>query len=162
MPSGDTHTKINLIMLPILAIGLISYGLTTWLFLLWFCGGFVIGTYFLSPDLDTDSSPYRKWGVLRGIWYPYKVMMPHRSVLTHTFIIGDLIRLSYLGIVLSPVLYIVNENVLDGKLVQFMMQHRLELSMAVGGVIAASALHIIADTLNTKRKRLFRRKRRRR
>ncbi|WP_028401460.1 metal-binding protein [Ectobacillus panaciterrae] len=162
MPSGKTHTKLNLIALPVLVFLLVSYGFTSWGFLLWFSGGFVAGTYLLSPDLDTHSSPYRSWGPLRILWYPYQAVMPHRSVLTHTFIIGDLIRVLYLLLVLSPFLYILNKNVLDGQLPMMMEQHKPELLTILLGIITASALHIMADVLNTKRKRLFHRKRRRR
>jgi uncharacterized metal-binding protein len=162
MPSGETHTKINLFTLPALVFLLVSYGFTSWGFLLWFIGGFVAGTYFLSPDLDTRSSPYLKWGVMRILWYPYRIIMPHRSVLTHTLIIGDVVRVLYLLLVCSPFLYILNKTVLDGGLIFIAKQHLPQLLTVFLGIVAASALHIMADVLNTKRKKVMGRKRRRR
>jgi uncharacterized metal-binding protein len=162
MPSGKTHTKLNLIALPIVVVLLFSYGYTSKSFLLLFTIGFVVGTYFLSPDLDIHSASYRKWGMLRLLWYPYQIIMPHRSFLTHTLIIGDFIRLLYLLLVLSPVLYLVNKTVLNGELVNITEANKGLIFSFVVGVMGASALHIIVDVLNTKRKRLFRKRRRRR
>ncbi|AWC34577.1 metal-binding protein [Bacillus cytotoxicus] len=162
MPSGKTHTKINLLSLPIVLFLLISYGLTNFDFLLTFAIGFLVGTFFLTPDLDIHSSAYNKWGLLRIFWYPYQCIMPHRSFLTHTIIIGDLIRILYMLLVFSPLLYIVNRTVLDGKLVDMAKEHEVGLITFVLGVIAASTLHIIADQFNTRRRKLMRRKKRRR
>ncbi|WP_204318311.1 DUF2227 family putative metal-binding protein, partial [Serratia marcescens] len=44
-----------------------------------FAIGFLVGTTFLTPDLDTYSNAYNKCGFLRIFWYPYKKVMPHRS-----------------------------------------------------------------------------------
>lgn len=160
MPSGKTHTKINLLSLPIVLLILISYGLTTFDFLLTFALGFLIGTFFLTPDLDIHSAAYKKWGILRIFWYPYQVVMPHRSPLTHTIIIGDLIRLLYMLIVFSPFLYILNITVLEGRLLEITKEHEVELITFVMGVIVASTLHIVADHVNTRRKKKKRRRRR--
>ncbi|ENQ3106996.1 Uncharacterized metal-binding protein [Bacillus sp. 491mf] len=162
MPSGKTHTKINLVSLPIVLFMLVSYGLTNFDFLLMFVIGFIVGTYFLTPDLDIHSSAYRKWGLLRIFWYPYQTVMPHRSPLTHTIIIGDLIRLLYMLLVFSPFLYVLNKTVLEGKLVEIAKVHEVEIFTFVLGVIAASTLHIVADSINTRRKKMKRRKRRKR
>lgn len=162
MPSGKTHTKINLVSLPIILFMLVFYGLTNFDFLLTFAIGFLIGTYFLTPDLDIHSAAYRKWGLLRIFWYPYRIVMPHRSPFTHTIIIGDLIRLLYMLLVFSPFLYVLNKTVLEGKLAEIAKVHEVEISTFVLGIIVASALHIVADGVNTRRKKMMRRKRRKR
>lgn len=162
MPSGRTHTRLNLLILPVVLLLLVSYGMTSWEFLLWFAGGFIFGTYFLTPDLDTVSSAYRNWGPLRMIWRPYRAVMPHRSFLTHTIVLGDVIRLLYLLVISLPFLYLLNIIVLGGALPDFVRAHRPMLGVAVLGIFTTSALHIIVDILNTKRKRIFRAKRSRR
>lgn len=162
MPSGKTHTKINLLSLPIVLFMLVSYGITNFDFLLTFVIGFLVGTFFLTPDLDTHSNAYNKWGLLRIFWYPYQAVMPHRSFLTHTIIIGDFIRILYMLIVFSPFLFLLNATVLDGRLLDIAKEHELALVTFVMGVIAASTLHIIADQLNTRRKKMMRKKRGRR
>lgn len=55
----------------------------------------LFGGLFLSPDLDTISRPYRRWGIL-GLnpWYPYRKMMKHRGV-SHAVILGTGTRLLY-------------------------------------------------------------------
>ncbi|CAM4063015.1 peptidase [Bacillus manliponensis] len=161
MPSGKTHTKINLLSLPIVLLILILYGLTTLDFLLTFAIGFLVGTFFLTPDLDIHSSAYKKWGILRIFWYPYQVVMPHRSPLTHTIIIGDLIRLLYMLIVFSPFLYVLNVTILEGRLLELAKAHEVALITFVMGVIVASTLHIVADYISTRKKRKKRRRRKR-
>lgn len=161
MPSGKTHTKLNIVSLPILLFLFVSYGMTNSTVLLAFAVGFLLGTYFLSPDLDTKSGPYRKWGLLRVFWYPYQKLMPHRSFLTHSFIIGDLIRLAYLVAIVSLVFSVIHKQWLD-KLWFAADAHIPFLVIVIIGIMFASALHIAVDFLNTKRKRLLHRKRRRR
>jgi uncharacterized metal-binding protein len=162
MPSGRTHTKINLISLPVVLFMLFSYGLTNFDFLLTFAIGFLIGTFFLTPDLDTYSNAYNKWGLLRIFWYPYRSVMPHRSFFTHTIIIGDIIRIVYMLIVFSPFLFLLNVIALGGNLIEIAKEHEVEITTFVMGIVVASTLHIIADKANTRRKKMMRKKKKRR
>lgn len=59
----------------------------------------VVGTLFFSPDLDLDSSIYRRWGPLRIIWLPYQKLIRHRSKLSHSALAGPM-RLLYFIIAL--------------------------------------------------------------
>lgn len=61
-----------------------------------------LGGYWLSPDLDLVSRPYKRWSVIKFIWIPYQRFIPHRSPLSHAPVLGSLIRLLYLGAWLSP------------------------------------------------------------
>ncbi|HDR7514082.1 metal-binding protein [Bacillus mobilis] len=162
MPSGRTHTKINLISLPVVLFMLFSYGLTNLDFLLTFAIGFLVGTSFLTPDLDTYSNAYNKWGFLRIFWYPYKKVMPHRSFFTHTIILGDVIRIAYMLIVFSPFLFLLNVIAFDGNLIEIAKKHEVEIVTFVMGIVVASTLHIIADKVNTRRKKMMRKKKKRR
>ncbi|MDG4657194.1 metal-binding protein [Ectobacillus antri] len=159
MPSGKTHTSLNLFALPFLLFLLISYGFTSWGFLLWFCGGFIAGTYFLSPDLDTRSTPYRAWGPLRVLWYPYQVIMPHRSPLTHMPIIGDVLRVLYFVCVSIPIVHVLDTYVYDVNVKEILMRYKSELVIIFFGIVTASTLHIMVDIMNTKRKRLWKKRR---
>ena len=49
---------------------------------------FAIGGLWLSPDLDTQSRALKRWGILKTLWWPYRKLIPHRSVFSH----GPLIR----------------------------------------------------------------------
>jgi hypothetical protein len=42
---------------------------------------FLVGGLWLSPDLDTHSNATRRWGPLRGLWFPYRQLIRHRSLL---------------------------------------------------------------------------------
>ena len=57
----------------------------------------MVGGLWLSPDLDVRSTALRRWGVLRGIWWPYRRLLPHRSLLSHGPVIGMALRLAWLS-----------------------------------------------------------------
>ncbi|MGD1936924.1 MAG: metal-binding protein [Cyanophyceae cyanobacterium] len=94
MPSGKTHDRITAWGLPMVAAATfgafrdpaITLALT---------GGFAAGGFFLSPDLDIHSVPYKRWGPLRWIWLPYRKMFRHRSPWTHGVLIGTTVRVAY-------------------------------------------------------------------
>ena len=97
MPSGRTHDSITLWSLPIVAA--ITFGLTQSANLtLLVSGGFLFAGLMFGPDLDIYSQQYRRWGILRWIWLPYRRSMKHRSMFSHGAIIGTIGRVLYLGI----------------------------------------------------------------
>jgi hypothetical protein len=57
---------------------------------------FLLGGLLLSPDLDTRSNPTRRWGPLRLLWWPYRRGLAHRSLLSHSPLLGTAGRLAYL------------------------------------------------------------------
>ena len=57
---------------------------------------FLVGGLWLSPDLDTHSRPSRRWGPLRLLWWPYRRLLRHRSLLSHSPLLGSAGRLLYL------------------------------------------------------------------
>jgi uncharacterized metal-binding protein len=63
---------------------------------------FLLGGLLLSPDLDTRSRPTQRWGPLRLLWWPYRQLLRHRSLVSHGPLLGTLGRLAYLaGVVLA-------------------------------------------------------------
>ena len=78
--------------------------------------------------------------------------MPHRSFFTHTIILGDVIRIAYMLIVFSPFLFLLNVIALDGNLIEI-AKHEVEIVTFLMGIVVASTLHIIADKVNTRRKK---------
>ena len=100
MPSGKTHDFITLLLAaPTFAV---AWGLTRSLTLAavvtvaTLFGGFMFG-----PDLDIQSRQYTRWGPLRFLWLPYKVVFRHRSRLTHGIVLGTLVRVLYFTGVLA-------------------------------------------------------------
>lgn len=57
-------------------------------------------------DLDLMSREYRRWGPLRILWWPYRMLIPHRSWVSHGLILGGLIRAVYLAAVTTLALWV--------------------------------------------------------
>lgn len=97
MPSGRTHDSITLWSLPIVALS--TFGLTqSGNLTLLVSGGFLFAGLMFGPDLDIYSQQYKRWGILRWIWLPYRRSLRHRSIFSHGAIIGTIGRMIYLGI----------------------------------------------------------------
>ncbi|HEY9295219.1 MAG TPA: metal-binding protein [Phormidium sp.] len=97
MPSGRTHDRITLWILPVVAVltlGQTQSGILTLLV----SGGFLFGGLMFGPDLDIYSRQYQRWGFLRWIWIPYQKSLRHRSFLSHGPIIGTALRSLYLSL----------------------------------------------------------------
>jgi uncharacterized metal-binding protein len=96
MPSGATHDRITLWTLP--WITGITYGLTrNGEFTLILSVGFLFSGLMFGPDLDIYSVQYKRWGLLKGIWMPYRLFFRHRSIFSHGPIIGTCVRVLYLS-----------------------------------------------------------------
>jgi uncharacterized metal-binding protein len=94
MPSGRTHDRITLWTLP--WIGGLSYLLTRrGELVLIVAGGFLFSGLMFGPDLDIYSIQYQRWGIFRWLWFPYRVLISHRSALSHGLIVGTTLRLLY-------------------------------------------------------------------
>ncbi|MFQ5800357.1 MAG: metal-binding protein [Candidatus Hydrothermarchaeales archaeon] len=94
IPSGRTHDTINFVVLFFITLFLLSSVSTTQATS--FAGGYLIGLFLFSPDLDTKSASYRRWGPLRYLWLPYVFLFKHRGI-SHNPIVGPLLRLLYVG-----------------------------------------------------------------
>ncbi len=97
MPDGKTHDRITV-------IGAIAAAPLWWLLAPgpkdWTVGATLVGTTLISglmfsPDLDLDSSIYRRWGPFRFIWWPYQKVVRHRSTVSHSILLGPVFRLIY-------------------------------------------------------------------
>lgn len=95
MPSGRTHDRITLWSLPWvggLTLLLTHSGELT----LIVAGAFLFSGLMFGPDLDIYSIQYKRWGKLRWIWLPYRMLLRHRSIFSHGLIIGTTLRILYL------------------------------------------------------------------
>ena len=63
----------------------------------------LFGGLMFGPDLDIQSRQYTRWGPLRLLWWPYKVVFRHRSRWSHGIIFGTLIRVVYFAGVVTLV-----------------------------------------------------------
>ena len=58
-------------------------------------GAILFSGLMLSPDLDLNSSIYHRWGPFKYLWWPYQRALPHRSWLSHSWLISPFLRLGY-------------------------------------------------------------------
>ena len=121
-------------------------------------------------DLDLDSKEYRRWGPLRFIWWPYRVVVPHRSWVSHGLIMGGVIRVAYLALITTLLFWlglwgysrlgphIDATEVTRGEwasLLHFAQIHPQWVAAALCGFILAGTAHSVADTISTSVKRHF-------
>ena len=149
MASGRAHDRATwLVALP--------FGLLWWP---WLgpagstCAGlaFLLGGLWLSPDLDTRSNPTRRWGPLRLLWWPYRRLLTHRSLFSHSPLLGTAGRLLYLAALLVGICLLTQplgtptprELLIHGHAIW--QQHRPLLLAGLAGVEASAWLHLIQD-----------------
>lgn len=101
MPSGKTHDTIAVVTLIPLSMA-VFFAAHQYITAIYFGLGYLFGSCYLSPDLDTHSLPYKRWGVFRYIWIPYQKFGGHRSSLSfsHDLFLGFFVRALYLSIIL--------------------------------------------------------------
>ena len=112
---------------------------------------FLAGGLWLSPDLDTRSNPSRRWGPLRLLWWPYRRLLSHRSLISHSPLLGSAGRLLYLAALITGAAWLLHPwgapspQQLVLELRKLWQEHR-PLSLAVlCGVEASAWLHLIQD-----------------
>jgi uncharacterized metal-binding protein len=97
MPSGKTHDRITLWLLPLLiSLSLLITRSSRVTLISSTC--FIFSGLMFGPDLDIYSVQFKRWGKLSLIWLPYQKVLRHRSKLSHGFLLGTIIRLIYLSI----------------------------------------------------------------
>ena len=103
MASGRTHDIINLSVFPIAVYYLKPENFSGFFF------GYMIGTFFLSPDNDIfHSKPNKRWKKLQFIWKPYTKLFSHRGI-SHFPFLGLATKLVYISLlifVLFSLIYI--------------------------------------------------------
>ena len=128
--------------------------------------GYVVGTFFLSPDLDLHfSKPSQRWKFLKFLWLPFWIFSRHRGV-THVPFLGTLVKLFYLTFILFFLYFIVLGIF---SLLGFIPKEVLSLDpfkllseflrsekgfFFVLGLIVADLMHIILDWITSLLKRI--------
>nr|YP_009530631.1 hypothetical protein PMNZ_377 [Paulinella micropora]AXY63320.1 hypothetical protein PMNZ_377 [Paulinella micropora] len=149
MSSGSSHDKWNyLLSFPFALLCSIDMGWNGFL-----VGGasFLIGGFWFSPDLDIDSRPTRRWGPLKKLWMPYRQCLGHRSIISHSILLGTISRLTYgmiVLIILASPLCLISVQTID---INLFLQHELPKTRihlvlcALVGLETSAWLHIIQD-----------------
>lgn len=101
MPSGKTHDKIAIIsIIPIIFIAIKLFGINTKPMYLYGISSF-FSQFMLSPDLDVKSSQHKRWGLLKFLWLPYRLIFKHRSRFSHGLIFGPVFKIAYIIAVIA-------------------------------------------------------------
>ena len=163
MPSDAVHVKWGYIVavagsviLSALGVNLIDVVLLAFVFM--------FGIKYVSPDLDIDSQPYQRWGILKVFFYPYMKYIKHRSKWSHGILLGPIFTVSYfltvvviIGACLNRFWLPVIEPLIDTA--QEILKQIVALNIspenmaiilpAIACLLAAVMHHIIIDTIFT-------------
>lgn len=161
MASGKTHDLATHAATPLVFLLADQTAHTGWYASMVLALGFWIGGIFLSPDLDTRSRPFYRWGWFRFIWWPYQWVAPHRSSASHGVIFAPFFRLLYLTAVLV-LLYTGLAWFLESgrwsveqfwrarpETRLFLQQHLNDLLLLGVGIWGGSLLHVGLDTFSS-------------
>ncbi len=151
MPNFKTHQYINYIILILISILLYHLGQLNYLFLL-FIIGYIIGTQYITPDLDINSKPSNNI-----LWRLYKKLSHHRGK-THALVYGFLLPILYLIIILLSIVYFVgiitNIDNLPFKFIEnstkLMYINYIYVIIFFSGIGIANGIHIISDRITGK------------
>ena len=135
MPNHKLHEKINIAVLIIILVIIapLSDNITTAIFTL----AYLVCTFYITPDLDIDSKPYRRWKIFRIFWYPFIKTFKHRG-LSHHIIFGPLILILYVSLIPFISIVLIDENIYINY---------YNLSVLIIGMASAIEIHIIADKI---------------
>lgn len=167
MPSGKVHDKITQrFLIAFIIIFVLGWQYTYFYFIefIIFLVGYLIGSYYLGPDLDTLSSQYNRWKCLKFLWRPYQKLGGHRSFQTqsHDSLFGLLFRLLYLGVILMGLgliiffitillgyqpMYIIYKAIYTIKYIMQYITPKYIIIIFVG-LWTAHLLHVATDWLN--------------
>ena len=149
MASGRSHDRATgLLALP---FGLLWWPLLGAMGTVVAASAFLIGGLWLSPDLDTRSNATRRWGPLRLLWWPYRHLLPHRSILSHSPVLGSAGRLLYLGVLVMFISLLLmpygspGPDRLINALQQNWLNQRPLIVAALAGLEMSSWLHLLQD-----------------
>ncbi len=143
MPDYNTHRVFNYLTFLVISVLLFkSQVVITDMRLFLALGiGFYIGTDFITPDLDIESTAIKRWGRLKFIWLPYKWLFKHGQS-SHNILYGAIVRVAYFSIIILGVYYLLFRSLPPETMIS-----SVYVFIFLIGIIIANALHIILDVL---------------
>jgi uncharacterized metal-binding protein len=171
MPSGRTHDRVTYALAsPVFVVAQIYGGdllLSGMIAMAMVFAGLMFG-----PDLDLQSKQYQRWGPLRFIWYPYRLMTGHRSRLSHGLILSTPVRILYFSVVVivcsttalyaqryylygNQTTWMAAFNQISADLIAFWQKaDKRYLWAAFAGLWLGAAIHTLTDVLGSIAKQL--------
>lgn len=152
MSDGKTHDFITYVtVIPIAALvgALLGQQLA-----IVFAAAYLFSGLMFNGDLDTESTPYYRWKILRWMWIPYR-KFGHRSKWTHGFIRGTATRLLWVSpILISILVFAIVANGI-GVLCVFFVKFWFHIIIFIVGLEAGSMSHTLADISSSAWKRFM-------
>ena len=147
MSSFKTHRRFNYFIFIIACLALNHFNLFNVYVMLTFTIGFIIGTEFITPDLDGQSTPTQRWGF---IWIPYRILRKHRGV-SHNYVLGFIERITYLFLLISVIILLVKSDIYISSLKYIMNPAIMAILLVIiVGIAIANGLHIFLDRVTSK------------
>ena len=172
MASGKTHDKVTVIMSPFVAamVFLINFSETKELvssiiFTLLGVVVYIFGGYMFSGDIDIKSRETNRWGPFKFIWSLYQKSFSHRSIFTHGFILGPVIRLLYIyGIYLMicallyslDIISLSTKEIIKSTYLIIIENKQISFNI-IFPLFLGSGLHTITDLIYSFFKKIFKR-----
>ncbi len=143
MPDYNTHRVFNYLTFLVISVLLfkLQVVITDMKLFLALGVGFYIGTDFITPDLDIESTAIKRWGMLKVIWLPYKWLFKHGQS-SHNILYGAIVRVVYFSIIILGVYYLLFRSLPPETMIS-----SVYVFIFLTGIITANALHIILDVL---------------
>ncbi|NJD76835.1 MAG: hypothetical protein FIB08_07040 [Candidatus Methanoperedens sp.] len=145
MPGYNTHRFFNYVVFIAVAILLYLWNLPAIDInlknILALTVGFYIGTDFITPDLDIESTAIKRWGKLKILWLPYKWLFKHGQS-SHNIVYGAIVRVLYISLILLGVYYLLFKSLPSGAITPSMY-----VLIFLIGITIANALHVLLDML---------------
>jgi uncharacterized metal-binding protein len=157
MASGKAHDRIAyLVLLPVFLLAYAYFMLGLYLSCLVVIGAWFGGIY-LSPDLDTRSRPFYRWGLFRFIWWPYQWAIKHRSSLSHGLFVAPVFRLIYFSAILILIYFAWQLMVMEITDIQairndvnaVLLNHSRDFLYLGIGVWIGSLFHVGVDAISS-------------
>ncbi len=143
MPAYDTHRVFNYLVF--LVISVLFYRMNVFItdlkLFLALGAGFYIGTDFITPDLDIESTAIKRWGRLKIIWLPYKWLFKHGQS-SHNILYGAVVRVLYISVIILSIYYLLFKSLPPET-----MFSSIYVFIFIVGIIIANALHVVLDVL---------------
>lgn len=162
MPGNRTHDAIGSLAAPAVALVALQLSHGDLSIAAAAGAGELIGTIWLSPDLDLTSATIdERWGGWFGrmFWKPYDLLIPHRSIISHGFGFGILIRLAYIAafwLFWAKLLDLVGVRLLmtiTEGVIQWISSHpHIAVSLLIG-LVLSETIHTVTDHVSTGFKR---------
>lgn len=143
MPNDATHRIVNYILLSIFIIINFYIGLEPdFKIITIFMLSYVLGTEIFTPDLDTDSKPGQRLGILS---YPIRKLSRHRG-LGHNIFIGWFLKAIYILLLLVIIGILIKTLGYDTYLILGYINMKMIYAFLTG-LFLSNAVHIIIDKI---------------